>query len=105
MKIDDEIYEKMHKGSTYLCEDEALLVAQAKQLDLLFEYNQLRPSKKEEKQKLLRRMFKSIGENVHIETPFHANWGGKFVTIGNHFYANFNLTMVDDTLKSSSVIM
>ena len=38
-----------------------------------------------------------MGENCCIELPFHANWGGKHVHFGNNIYANFNLTLVDDT--------
>jgi len=33
----------------------------------------------------------------YVEPPFHANWGGKHVHFGKGVYANFNLTMVDDT--------
>ena len=32
-----------------------------------------------------------------METPFHANWGGHHVHFGKNIYANFNLTLVDDT--------
>ena len=42
-------------------------------------------------------MFAEIGEDCYIETPFRANWGGKFVHLGDKVYANHNLTLVDDT--------
>lgn len=42
-------------------------------------------------------MFQELGENVYIEPPFHANWGGHFSKIGDNVYVNYNLTMVDDT--------
>lgn len=29
--------------------------------------------------------------------PFHANFGGRYVHLGKGVYANFNLTLVDDT--------
>ena len=41
--------------------------------------------------------FAEIGEDCYIEPPFHANWGGHNVHFGKCVYANFNLTMVDDT--------
>ena len=78
----NEIYKtvrSMHSGELYLCDDENLVKEQTKQLDLLFDYNALRPSQQIEKTKLLKKMFSSIGEGCYIETPFHANWGGKFV--------------------------
>lgn len=43
-------------------------------------------------------MFGRIGDNCYIETPFHANWGGKNVYMGDHVYANFNLVLVDDAV-------
>ena len=46
--------------------------------------------------KRLKKMFAAIGENSYIEPPVHANFGGKNTFIGKNFYANFNLTLVDD---------
>ena len=51
----------------------------------------------EERKALLKEMFAEIGENCYIEPPFHANWGGRHVHFGNNIYANFGLTLVDDT--------
>lgn len=62
---------------------------------LQHEYNCLSPDQMQAKQDLINSMFKSIGENIWIEAPIHFSYG-KHVTIGNHFYANFNLTLVDD---------
>lgn len=45
----------------------------------------------------LREMFAEIGENCYIEPPLHASWGGKQVHFGHNVYANFHLTLVDDT--------
>ena len=42
-------------------------------------------------------MFAEIGEGCYIEPPLRANWAGKFVHFGKNIYANFNLTLVDDT--------
>ena len=42
-------------------------------------------------------MFAEFGEGSYIEPPLHANFGGKFVHFGKNVYANFNLTLVDDT--------
>jgi galactoside O-acetyltransferase len=42
-------------------------------------------------------MFSEIGENCFIQPPFYANFGGKNVHFGTGIYANFNLTLVDDT--------
>lgn len=92
----EEIKERMHNGKLYFCSDKHLLDEQVKYLDKVFEYNNLKPSEENKKQQLLKEMFAYIGEGCHIETPFYASWGGKFVHFGNSVYANFNLTMVDD---------
>ena len=88
--------ERMEAGLIYLPEDPDLVAEQLERLDKLFAYNALKPSEQEKKQALLKEMFAAIGENCYVETPFHANFGGKKVHFGNHVYANFNLTLVDD---------
>lgn len=92
----EEIKRRMFTGELYSCASEELANEQLLALDKLFSYNQLPPSQSEKKQELLEEMFESIGKNCYIETPFHANWGGKNVTFGDNVYANFNLTLVDD---------
>lgn len=91
------IEEKMHAGELYIATDEELMKKQAKALDLQYEYNLTRPSDGEKRTALLREMFAEIGEGCYIEPPLHANWGGRHVHFGRGVYANFNLTMVDDT--------
>lgn len=92
----NEVKRRMSAGELYQCDDEALMAEQVQRLDMLFEYNSLKPTEFDKKQALLREMFASFGEGSYIETPFHANWGGKFVHVGKSVYANFNLTLVDD---------
>ena len=92
-----DIREKLHNGELYLPGDETLQREQIQCLDRLFAYNQLKPSDQEGKTALLKEMFAEIGEDCYIETPFHTNWGGRHVHFGSHIYANFNLTLVDDT--------
>ena len=91
------IWEKMHSTDLYLPLDEELIREQAVWLDRLYDYNQTRPTEGEKRERMLREMFAEIGEGCYIEPPLHANWGGRFVHFGSHIYANFNLTLVDDT--------
>lgn len=91
------IKEKMHSGELYLPTDDELMTEQAECLERLYDYNASRPSEGEKRTSLLREMFAEIGEGCYIEPPFHANWGGHHVHFGNNIYANFNLTLVDDT--------
>lgn len=92
-----DIRERQHSGLLYLPSDESLQREQLKCLDRLHEFNQVRPSDLAKKTALLKEMFAEIGEDCYIETPFHANWGGRHVHFGRNIYANFNLTLVDDT--------
>ncbi|MCD7917416.1 MAG: sugar O-acetyltransferase [Clostridiales bacterium] len=92
-----DIYEQMHSGALYFPEDEGLMARQARCMELLYDYNQTRPSQGERRKALLRQMFAEIGEGCYIEPPLHANWGGHHVHFGKDIYANFNLTLVDDT--------
>lgn len=94
MKTDRE---KMTSGELYFCSDEAILAEQEKCLDMLYDYNQTRPTEGEKRTALLKKMLAECGENVYIEPPFHSNWGGKHCHFGKNVYANFNLTCVDDT--------
>lgn len=90
--------EKLHTREIYVpTEYPELMKKQSECLDLLFEYNSLRPSETEKKTALLKKMFAEIGEGCYIETPFHANFGGAHVHFGKNIYANFNLTLVDDS--------
>lgn len=89
--------EKMHTGDLYLPQDKDILKEQKKCLEKLYEYNHTRPSEEEKRDRLLKEMFAEIGEGCYIEPPFHASFGGAHVHFGKSVYANFNLTVVDDT--------
>lgn len=89
--------DKMHTGELYLPSDEEILKIQLKKLDRLYDFNMTRPTELDKREALLKEMFAEIGEGCYIEPPFHANFGGGHVHFGSHIYANFNLTMVDDT--------
>lgn len=91
------IKEKMHAGELYLPFEEELITEQLQKLDRLYDFNMTRPTEMEKRNALLKEMFAEIGENCYIEPPFHSNFGGGHVHFGNNVYANFNLTLVDDT--------
>jgi len=88
--------ERKERGLPYHYDDPSIMDDQQNYQELLYEYNLCRPTENDKKQQLLQKMFASIGEGCHIETPMHANWGGKHVHFGSGVYANSNLTLVDD---------
>ncbi len=89
--------DRMHTGELYFPGDEEIMKIQLKQLDKLYEFNTTRPTEMEKRGRLLKEMFAEIGPGCYIEPPFHSNFGGGHVHFGKNIYANFNLTMVDDT--------
>ena len=91
------VKEKMHSGKLYLLSDEEIVKEQTMCLEKLYDYNATRPLEQEKRAALLKEMFAEIGEGCYIEPPLHANFGGRHVHFGKNVYANFNLTLVDDT--------
>ncbi len=89
-------YEKMKSGKVYFCADEELSRLQTACLDRLYDFNQTRPTEGEKRSELLKNILAEVGEGCYIEPPLHANWG-IHTHLGNNVYANFNLTLVDDT--------
>lgn len=66
-------------------------------LEKLYDFNSTRPLEYEKRMKMLKEIFAEIGEGCYIEPPLHSNWGGHHVHFGKNIYANFGLTLVDDT--------
>lgn len=89
--------DKLHTGELYLPGDAEIQKIQIQKLNKLYDFNQTRPIEMDKRNKLLKEMFAEIGENCYIEPPLHSNFGGGHVHFGNNIYANFNLTLVDDT--------
>ena len=89
--------EKLHSGELYFPMDDTILDLQLSCLERLYDYNATRPREQARRAALLREMFAEIGEDCYIEPPLFCNWGGRHVHFGSHIYANFGLTLVDDT--------
>ena len=89
------IREKMKKGMLYVDIGEGLDEEREKCKELLYDYNHTRPSEKIKRKELLKELLGHIGDDIWIEPPVNMAYG-KNVHIGNHFYSNFNLVIVDD---------
>ncbi|POT58492.1 galactoside O-acetyltransferase [Citrobacter amalonaticus] len=63
--------------------------------ELMYEFNHSRPSEIEKREKLMSEMFGTVGKHAWIEPPIYFSYGSR-IHIGDNFYANFNLTIVDD---------
>lgn len=70
---------------------EALFFAE----EQLYRFNQLPPSRRKEREAILRRLFAKLGTGCMIHSPFHCDFGTQ-ISIGDHFVGNFNLTILDE---------
>lgn len=89
--------EKLHTRELYLPDDDEIMQEQLLCLDRLYDFNNTRPTELSKREEMLKEMFAEIGKDCYIEPPLHSNWGGKHCHFGDCVYANFNLTLVDDT--------
>lgn len=87
--------EKMNIGELYTDMGEGLPEERCAGKERVYDFNLTRPSEEEKRQQLLKAMMGSLGESCWIEPPLRVAYG-THIHIGNHFYANFNLTVVDD---------
>jgi galactoside O-acetyltransferase len=89
--------DRLHSEQLYLPGDEDILHEQMTCRRLLHQFNRIPPSRINKKTRIMQKMFAEVGEGCYIEAPLYANWGGRHVHLGKNIYANFNLTLVDDT--------
>lgn len=61
----------------------------------LWRFNNLDPADIAGQQKILRSLFGSCGENLHVNQPFRCDYGCN-IHIGERFFANFNFTVLDE---------
>ena len=63
--------------------------------ELCFRLNQLPPSRREERETIIRQLFGHAGEAPCLHSPFHCDFGAQ-ISVGDHFVGNFNLTILDE---------
>lgn len=88
--------ERKAAGLPYVYNDPAILEEQYAYQDELARYNRTMPSDHETRREMLKRITGSVGEDVTIDTPVHANWGLRHVHFGKHIYCNAFASFVDD---------
>ena len=86
--------EKAKKGLLYRPKDPELSRECQAAKALCYEYNHLPPSELEKRQALIRKLIGKVKDNVFIEQPFYCDYGYN-IEIGNNFYSNHNLVILD----------
>lgn len=74
--------------------DNQLISERNKARQVLLEYNRLNPSDYAMREKLLKGLLGTIGENFCIEQPFYCDYGYN-IHIGKNFFSNVNFVILD----------
>lgn len=86
--------ERMLNGLPYKAWLDGLSEERMECKELIYEYNNLRPSERERKFELIKEILGKTGDYVNIEAPFHCDYG-KNIEVGEEFFANYNFTVLD----------
>lgn len=87
--------EKMLAGEIYDANyNEDLMKERLIAKDKCFEYNNIKPSKLEERTEVMKQILGKTGKQFLIEQPFICDYGYN-IKIGENFYSNHNLVILD----------
>ena len=86
--------EKMLAGELYDPSDAELTALRTRVRKLARAFNDTDEEEEEQRQELLHAMFGDCGEDIHCEPPLRFDYGAH-TTVGEHFFANFNLVVLD----------
>lgn len=91
----DKEFDKMKGGEMYDATHPGLVAALEATREKLWEFNALRPSQQREQHELLDGLLGGHGARYHFNQPFRCDYGCN-IFIGENFFANFNLTILDE---------
>jgi len=86
--------EKMLAGEAYQAMGRELFDERQHAKIQLFTYNNLHPNQIKQRNKIIKDLFGKTGSMLFIEPPFRCDYGYN-IDIGERFYANYNLTILD----------
>lgn len=86
--------EKMIAGEPYQAMGRELFDERQHAKEELHKYNNLAPSKIKERNQILKQLLGKTGKSFFIEPPFRCDYGYN-IELGENFYANYNLTILD----------
>lgn len=84
----------MIAGEPYQAMGNELMEERQYAKEQLFRYNNLQPSKIKERNRILKDLFGKTTSRFFIEPPFRCDYGYN-IFLGDNFYANYNLTILD----------
>ena len=86
--------EKMLSGRLYRADDPELTAMHRRARALVARFNALPAEDDDGRRAVLRELLGAQGEHCAIEPPFHCDYGC-FLRVGENFYANAGLTVLD----------
>lgn len=89
------IFTEMLSGSWYNAADPELQVGLRRCQQECYEINNIPPKNFQEVDNRIAKLFGKAGKKLHVNTPFHCDYGIN-VEVGDCFFANFNLTILDE---------
>ena len=95
MEDENIIWSKMLSGERYDAAHPYLLHKLRETRAVLRKYNDVEPGEEQGANDLLAALFGSTGSNFRINRPFRCDYGCN-IHIGENFFANFNLTILDE---------
>jgi maltose O-acetyltransferase len=88
-----EMRDRMLRGELYIADDPENAAEFGRVQELLAEFNRSAPGASDERDALLRRMLRAVGEGVHIRPPFFCEYGA--ISIGDRTFVNVDAVMLD----------
>lgn len=86
--------ERMLKGLPYLSNEDGLFEERQRAKELCYEVNNCAPNDVKRRAELLCELLPNASKKIYIEPPFRCDYGSN-IYIGDSFYANYNLTVLD----------
>lgn len=88
-------WQKMLSGQVYDAVHPEFLRRLERTRAAIFEFNSLHPDMTERRNEIFRSLMGSVSGRFHINQPFRCDYGCN-IHIGHNFFANFNLTILDE---------
>ena len=90
----EENTKKMLAGKPYRPDTEELKKISSLAHRLSRDYNMTTDEDEVERKAIIDRLFPNHGQNIYLQGPIEVDYG-QFTHLGDNFYSNFNLTILD----------
>lgn len=94
---DTAIWREMMSGKPYMAANPLLVEELNRVKQLLADYNRTRPTDFVSLKQQIRDLLGESGNDIKVIQPFYCDYG-RNIRVGNHFFANFGLTILDEAL-------